>query len=273
MIYDLHTHSNFSDGALSPAALVKRAVENRVDVLAITDHDCISACHIDPAAGKDIRLIHGIELSTQWENTGIHVVGLDFDPTSDAIQQAAELQTAARQQRAIQIAERLEKQGIVNALAGATGYAPKGYLGRPHFAQHIVAIGKAKNMQAAFKLYLASGQAGDVKKHWADLAQTVEWIRAAQGIPVLAHPLKYSLTRTKLKRLLTEFKQLGGLGVEVVCGQQTQEQTSSMAALCNELDLLASCGSDFHSPQTHWAELGRFQPLPAGITPVWERFR
>jgi predicted metal-dependent phosphoesterase TrpH len=272
VIYDLHTHSNFSDGALSPAELVERAVANRVDVLAITDHDCISACHADPGAGRNIRLIHGIELSTQWENTGIHVVGLDFDPHSGAIQQAAEQQTAARQQRAMQIAERLEQQGVSNALAGAAAYAPLAYLGRPHFARHIVAIGKAKTLQAAFKTYLASGKAGDVKKHWADLAQCIEWIRAANGIPVLAHPLKYSLTRSKLKRLLTTFRQLGGLGIEVVCGQQSPEQTRDMATLCKELELLASCGSDFHSPETHWAELGRFQPLPAGLTPVWERF-
>ena len=273
MIYDLHSHSNFSDGALSPAGLVERAVEYRVDVLAITDHDCISACHTIPPAGTNIRLIHGIELSTQWENMGIHVVGLDFDPDSDAMQQAAEQQTAARQRRAMQIAERLEQQGITNALAGAAAYSPGPFLGRPHFARHIVAIGKAKTLQDAFKSYLANGKAGDVKKHWANLAQTIEWIRAAQGIPVLAHPLKYSLTRSKLKRLLTTFKQLGGLGVEVVCGQQTPDQTRAMAALCKELELLASCGSDFHSPETHWAELGRFQPLPAGLTPIWERFR
>lgn len=273
MIYDLHCHSNYSDGALSPVELVQRAIENQVDVLAITDHDCISASHADAATGRNIRLIDGIELSTQWENTGIHVVGLDFDPHSDAIREAAEQQTAARLQRAVQIAERLEQQGIPDALAGAAAYAPGTYLGRPHFARHIVAIGKAKTLQAAFKTYLASGKAGDVKKHWADLAQCIEWIRAANGIPVLAHPLKYSLTRSKLKRLLTTFSQLGGLGVEVVCGQQTPDQTRDMAKLCKELDLLASCGSDFHSPETHWAELGRFQPLPAGLTPVWERFR
>lgn len=272
MIYDLHTHSHFSDGTLSPAELVQRAVENEVDVLAITDHDCIDACHADVATGSGIRLVHGIELSTQWESTGIHVVGLDFDPHSEIIRQAAEQQSAARRQRAEQIAERLEKQGIADALDGATAHASGSYLGRPHFAQHIVATGKAKNLQAAFKQYLAAGKAGDVKHHWADLAQTIAWIRAAKGVPVLAHPLKYSLTRSKLKRLLQAFKSLGGQGVEVVSGQQTPDQTHRMGALCHELQLLASCGSDFHSPGSLWAELGRFPPLPAGLTPVWSQF-
>ncbi len=275
MIYDLHTHTHFSDGALSPKDLVARAIEQRVDVLAITDHDTLAAwpeATIATAATANIRLVHGIELSTSWENTGIHVLGLNFDISSPAIQQAADSQTAARHQRAKQIAANLEKHGITDSFAGASAFAPEGYLGRPHFAQHIVACGKAKTMQLAFKHYLAAGKAGDVKKMWADLAQVINWIRVANGIAVLAHPLKYKLTGSKLKRLLQEFKSLGGQGMEVVSGQQLPEQTRHMSDLCQDLDLLASCGSDFHSPDARWAELGKFQPLPAGIKPVWESF-
>lgn len=272
MIFDLHTHSTFSDGTLSPADLISRAVGKRVDVLAITDHDTVAACQHIAAAGQDIRLITGIEFSTHWENTGIHVLGLNFDVQSPDIQQAAVTQTAARHQRAKQIAINLEKQGISNAFAGASSYTPGGYLGRPHFAQHIVAIGKARNMQAAFKKYLAAGQPGDVRKTWAELPEIIDWIRAAGGMPVLAHPLKYGFTSSKLKRLLQTFQQLGGQGMEVVSGQQTPEQTRRMSSLCSELDLLASCGSDFHSPETHWAELGRFAPQPANLRPVWDSF-
>jgi predicted metal-dependent phosphoesterase TrpH len=272
LIFDLHTHSNLSDGALPPAELLARAAEKRVNVLAITDHDTITSGYESVAKVHDIRLIAGIELSTQWENTGIHVVGLNFEVQSPVMQQAAVSQTAARLRRAQLIAVNLEKQGISNAYAGAAAFAPGGYIGRPHFAQHIVASGKAKTMQAAFKKYLATGQAGDVKKTWADLPQIVAWILGANGIPVLAHPLKYPLTRSKLKRLLHEFKQWGGQGMEVVSGQQTPEQTRDMGKLCTELDLLASCGSDFHSPDARWAELGKFSPLPAGLTPVWDRF-
>ncbi len=272
MIFDLHTHSNFSDGALSPADLISRAVQKRVDVLAITDHDTVAACQQKAAAGQNIKLIPGIEFSTQWENSSIHVLGLNFDVHSLVIQQAADAQTHARHQRAKQIAINLEKQGISDAYAGACSYAPRGYLGRPHFAQHIVAIGQARNMQAAFKKYLAAGQPGDVRKTWAELPQIIDWIRAAKGIAVLAHPLKYCFTGSKLKRLLQTFKELGGQGMEVVSGQQTPEQTRHMSRLCSELDLLASCGSDFHSADTHWAELGRFSPLPADLRPVWDSF-
>jgi len=107
---------------------------------------------------------------------------------------------------------------------------------------------------------------------WAGLSQVIEWIRAGKGIPVLAHPLKYALTRSKLKRLLQAFRQQGGQAMEVVSGQQTADQTRDMAKLCTEMGLLASCGSDFHSPDARWAELGRFTPLPAGLTPVWDIF-
>lgn len=252
--------------------MIARAIEKRVDVLAITDHDTLAAWPEATAASAGITLIHGIELSTLWENTGIHVLGLNFDINSPAIRQAAERQTTSRHLRAKQIAINLEKQGIPDALAGACSFAPGDYLGRPHFARHIVATGKAKTMQLAFKNYLAKGKAGDVKKTWAELAQVIKWIRAANGIAVLAHPLKYKLTGSKLKRLLQEFKSLGGKGMEVVSGQQTADQTRHMGALSKELGLLASCGSDFHSPATRWTELGKFQPLPAGLKPVWECF-
>ena len=127
-------------------------------------------------------------------------------------------------------------------------------------------------MQAAFKKYLGDGKTGDVKQHWADLPQIIEWIRDANGIAVLAHPLKYKLTRTKLKRLVDSFIQAGGQGMEVISGQQSPQHTREMGQLCADRDLLASCGSDFHMPGKVWAELGGFSALPADLTPVWDRF-
>ena len=181
-------------------------------------------------------------------------------------------QTDARMQRARQISENLEKKGIDDAFAGAKKLANGSYIGRPHFAQHVINIGKARDMQAAFKQYLGDGKVGDVRQHWADLARIIEWIRDANGIAVLAHPLKYKLTRTKLKRFLADFIELGGEGMEVISGQQTVQQTSGMAQVCVELNLLASCGSDFHMPGKHWAELGAFSSLSPRLTPVWDRF-
>ncbi len=272
MIFDLHSHTTFSDGVLTPQQLILRAEEKNVDVLAITDHDTINAYHELPEQHGKPRLVTGIELSTQWENNGIHILGLNFDVDSDAINAAARSQTDARLRRAMLIAEKLEKQGIEDAFNGAKELSIDGYIGRPHFAQYLVNIGKVDSMQAAFKRYLGAGKAGDVKHLWAELTQIVQWIRDANGIAVLAHPMKYKLTRTKLKRFLDVFLRAGGQGIEVVSGQQLPQQTTAMAQLCEQKGLLASCGSDFHAPGRPWSELGVFASLPQNVTPVWDRF-
>ena len=272
MIFDLHSHTTFSDGTLTPRELILRAAEKGVNVLAITDHDTLDAYQESLVVPDNIKLVAGIELSTQLDNTGIHVLGLNIDLASDAINAAAKFQSDSRLERARIIGHKLEKKGIEKAFAGARKLSRGGYIGRPHFAQYIINIGKASSMQVAFKKYLGDGKAGDVKQHWAELPRIIQWIRDANGIAVLAHPLKYKLTRTRLKRLIDRFIQAGGQGIEVVSGQQLPYQTKEMAQLCEQKNLLASCGSDFHSPGKHWAELGVFPSLPGNVTPVWDRF-
>ncbi|MBT8047061.1 MAG: PHP domain-containing protein [Xanthomonadales bacterium] len=272
MNIDLHSHTACSDGALNPAALIQRAVENGVETLAITDHDTVDAYRDLGPHEESVALIAGIEFSTQWEHTGIHVLGLNIDLDSDAIRTGVRFQSKARLERAQRIGANLEKQGIRDAFDGAARHSAGHYIGRPHFAQYLVESGQVKSMQAAFKKYLGDGKAGDVRQHWADLPQVIQWIRDANGIAVLAHPLKYKMTRTRLKRLLEAFVREGGQGLEVVSGKQLPHQTAGMAQLCAENEMLASCGSDFHEPGRVWAELGRFPPLPGRLTPVWERF-
>lgn len=272
MIFDLHSHTTLSDGNLKPHELISRAVEKGVDALAITDHDTIDAYREIPLTHDQLKLVPGIELSTQWGSNGIHVLGLNIDLESDAINTAARMQSDARLQRARQIAERLEKKGIKGTFEGASKLSAGSYIGRPHFARHLINIGKSDSMSTAFKKYMGDGKAGDVKQHWAELPQIIQWIRDANGIAVLAHPLKYKLTRTRLKRLLDCFIEAGGQGMEVVSGKQLPDQMKDMAELCEQKNLLASCGSDFHMPGKHWAELGAIAPLPRNVIPVWDRF-
>jgi predicted metal-dependent phosphoesterase TrpH len=272
MLFDLHSHTRCSDGSLSPSELLARAAEHAVDALAITDHDTLEAYRDLSPQPASIRLVAGIEFSTQWESTGIHVLGLDIDPSSDAVQAGVLYQTAARRERAARIGEILGKMGVPDAFAGAEALSQGGYIGRPHFAQYLVDIGRARSMEEAFRKFVGDGKAGDVRQHWADLPQVVQWIREAGGIAVLAHPLKYKMTRTRLKRLLADFIHAGGQGMEVVSGQQQPQMTASMGQLCEQMKLLASCVSDFHQTGTCWAELGRFPALPRNVTPVWEWF-
>lgn len=272
MIFDLHSHTTFSDGALTPRELLARADEKGVDVLAITDHDTTDAFDDLPSDNHQVSLVPGIEFSTQWNKTGVHVIGLNIDPGSDAMSHGVRYQSNARLQRARLIGERLRKKGIKDAFEGAARLSAGSYIGRPHFARHLVNTGRVDSIQAAFKKYMGDGKVGDIKQHWADLPQVIRWIRDANGVAVLAHPLKYKMTRTRLKKLIVDFIDQGGQGIEVISGQQQPQQTRDMAQLCVQHELLASCGSDFHRPDSPWAELGAFSPLPGNVRPVWDSF-
>ena len=272
MVFDLHSHTTFSDGGLSPADLIQRAVEYKVDTLAITDHDTVSAHHVLPDEIDGITIIPGIEYSTRWLSQGIHILGLNIDVKSQATSAGVAFQSGARAQRAQRIGEALEKKGIPNAFAQAQQLAGDGVVCRPHFARYLVDSGVVESTQEAFKKYLGDGKAGNVKQHWAEMSQIIEWIREAGGIAVLAHPLKYKLSGMKLKRLLDDFIGAGGEGLEVISGKQLAHYTTGLANICQQKGLLASCGSDFHAPGLSWAELGSFATLPSKLEPVWSRF-
>lgn len=272
MIFDLHCHTHFSDGVLSPEALVARAKERGVTVLAITDHDTIAALEIAQKAALDsgINLITGIEFSSQWGKGGVHIVGLGVDVNSSELIAAVELQEQARKARALAIADRLSKAGFPGALEGAQAIAGDAALGRPHFAQYLVTIGAVKNINAAFKKYLGTGKPADVKYQWPLMEQVITWIHAAGGLAVLAHPIKYELTRTKMCALIDSFVAAGGDALEVISGLQPAAVTEDLIRIANERSLHASCGSDFHFPDQPWQELGSFGKLPAHAKPVWE---
>lgn len=273
MNVDLHCHTTVSDGTLNPCELVSLAVERQLDMLAITDHDSIDCYQQIDTSGHNFSLITGIEFSTTWQNRSVHIVGLNIDLDNQALLQGVLQQTLARDQRAIKIAERLERLGFKNSLKGARAFSNGGQIGRPHFAQHLVKINAVVSIQQAFNKYLGSGKAGDIKEHWASLEDVVGWIRGAGGVAVLAHPTKYKMTRTKLCSLLEDFIDAGGEAMEVISGSQTPSITKSMAELCNKYKLLASCGSDFHSLGQPWSSLGHVSELPASCVPVWTRWQ
>ncbi len=272
MIFDLHCHTNCSDGSLSPQALVMRAKEKGVSVLSITDHDTIAGLQMAEVAALEVglKLIPGIEFSSQWARGSIHILGLNIDTKNEQLQAAIIAQTSAREQRSVQIAEKLRKLGIENALEGARVYAGDAILARPHFAQFLIAKGYAKDMNTAFKKYLGQGKPADVKYQWPEMQQVIGWIKAAGGFAVLAHPAKYELTRTKLCQLVSEFAELGGDAIEVISGLQPKPMTDDLIRIANQYNLYASCGSDFHQPNQPWQELGSFGPLPEKAKPIWQ---
>ncbi|PID55040.1 MAG: phosphatase [Gammaproteobacteria bacterium] len=274
MLVDLHTHTTASDGALSPVELIERAEKAAVRHLAITDHDTVSGYQAArawcSANDCELNLWSGVEYSCQSHGATIHVVGLGMDCEHPAMLAGLSVLAGAREARCEVIAERLAKKGIEGALVGARAHADGAQIGRPHFAKFLVADGHVPDETAAFKHYLGAGKLGDVKAFWPELDQVIEWIVAAGGVAVLAHPLKYRFTASKLKRLLAEFVAAGGQAVEVLSGRQSVQDFDRLLRLAREFKLLVSVGSDFHRDARYSADIGVDVSALAAHGTVWD---
>lgn len=272
LLADLHSHTNCSDGQLTPDQLLIAASEAGVELFSITDHDSLQAYReISLEVPLGMELVVGIELSCIWRKLNLHLVGLNLDPDSASMIEAEREQGQARATRFETIIARLQKAGLQidrGRLTQDAGPCP----GRPHIAKYLVETGQLKSESQAFDRYLGQGKIGDVKECWPDMSQAINWIVEAGGVAVLAHPIKYGLTRSKLMELATEFKDLGGQAIEIISGQQNPQHTRLMMQVAERFELLGSTGSDFHKPGQPWASLGRASPLPTGVKPVWSLF-
>ena len=270
--YDLHCHSTASDGLLAPAELVRRAAGNGVDILALTDHDEISGLAEARARAAELglRFVDGVEVSVSWGGISIHIVGLNIDPGNAQLQQGLQAIRQGRSERAKKMALDLARAGIPGSLEGAYAFVDNpNLIGRTHFARFLVEKRYVSDVKSAFQHYLVSGKPGYVPHQWATLEEALAYIRAGGGIAVVAHPGRYKLTRTEMRRFLGEFKDGGGAGIEVITSSHTGEQYLEYAFLANEFGLLASRGSDFHGPGESRVDLGKLPNLAADLKPVW----
>ncbi|MAD74086.1 MAG: phosphatase [Rheinheimera sp.] len=275
MKFDLHSHTHCSDGVLSPAELVLRAIERGVDALAITDHDTVAGLTPARAAISEhqlpLQLVNGVEISTRWQQLEIHIVGLNINPDCPLFLSRLASQQQRRLERAEEMARRLEKSQIPDVMPAVLALANGAAITRTHFARHLVNIGKASSINNVFKKYLGRGKTGYVPSNWVEMADAVKWIHDAGGVAVLAHPLKYQLTTKWVKRLAEQFAAAGGDAIEIISPQQTPVQKRELWALCQLHGLTASVGSDFHQ-QTSWNDLGKNLYLTDDVTPVWHNW-
>ena len=277
MLVDLHMHSTASDGALAPGELMARAAAAGIDLVALTDHDGVDGLAESQAAAAQLGMnwVSGVELSAQWQGHTVHVLGYGFDVQSPVLLEALAAVRDGRRQRAEQIATRLAAKRMPGALEGAlaiqqaTGSDLGSPPARPHFADWMVQAGYVRDRAEAFRKWLGAGKLGDIKQHWPELSEAVQQLRDAGGIAVLAHPWHYGFTRARLRRLLRDFAEAGGRGIEVSNGKQNPEHVAVLARMSIELGFLASCGSDFHHPDAPWMALGAMTPLPEGCSPLW----
>lgn len=269
--YDLHSHSTASDGTLFPAELVRHAQASGVEVLALTDHDDLSgiAEAQRAARGTGLVLVPGVEISVTWQGRTVHLVGLSVDPLNETLSAGLARLREFRDWRAREMGRRLEKHRVPDAYAGARALAAGNAVSRTHFARYLVEQGFSSDVRSVFRHFLKPNKPGYVPGQWAELAEAVGWITGAGGQAVLAHPARYDLTATKLRRLLAEFVECGGEALEVVSGSHSRDDAINMARYAGDFELLASAGSDYHGPENPWVELGRLAPLPEGCVPVW----
>jgi len=268
---DLHSHSTVSDGTLTPTELVERAFEKGVKVFALTDHDATEGLKEAALVAKKLGMafVPGIELSVTWSHQTFHIVGLGIDPDDVTLNNGLKTLREFRGRRGEEIAAKLEKKGLVKPLEGAKKFANGEILSRTHFARYLIEQGKAKDIKRVFKRYLVKGKPGYVAGNWASLEDALSWIHGAGGLAVIAHPARYKISATRLRQLITEFKELGGIGFEAISGSHSPEEEDRMARLANQFELYISKGSDFHSPDNVYRELGYLPDVPAGSTPIW----
>ena len=198
------------------------------------------------------------------------MLALWVDAKTPALIALLEQQAGVRDIRAEKIDQRLQKCGIQGALAGAKAQAAGAVLSRPHFARFLVEAGYCAKESQAYKRWLGKGKVADVPCEWPAMGEVIDVIHQAGGLAVLAHPNKYGLTRTIIDKLMADFKALSGDAIELISGKQEQSITDSLGRLAKKHGLACSLGSDFHSPDQVWADIGCIDSLPIDIQPVWQ---
>lgn len=270
---DLHCHSTVSDGLLAPADVVRRAKQNGVELLALTDHDEMGGLSEAAATSRDIDLkfVNGVEVSISWgDDQTVHIVALGVDPTNEVLQQGLHQVRSGRDSRAARMAAELDKAGIHGSYEGALRHAGNPALvSRSHFARYIVEQGHTKDVKSVFDYWLAKGKPGYVEHSWATLEDALSWIHGAGGVAVIAHPGRYRLSGAERHELFSRFKELGGQAIEVLSGSQQDTDIREFSRVAREFGFLASSGSDFHGVGESRVDLGKMPNLPHGVTPVW----
>ena len=265
---DLHMHTTYSDGSLSPYELLKKAKSVGLDIVSITDHDSVSGIDEAVEIGKefDVQVIAGMELSASYKNTEIHILGYFMDYHNKVLQETLAVFREKRLRRVERIVDKLNRMNIPltveSVLANATGDS----VGRPHIANALVNGGHAQSYHQAFNKYIGDGRPAFEKKPDCSPEETVALIADAGGLSFLAHP-----GRTVSEELLFQLINAGLDGIEVVHPSHTQEHISYYRGIVNEYCLLESGGSDFHGGMKNDDHLFGRVSIPVSTVDIMRR--
>ncbi|WP_144393606.1 PHP domain-containing protein [Pleionea sediminis] len=268
---DLHCHTHYSDGSLCVDQLLSHVVENGVKTLAITDHDSIGA-HLEiaeRALQTPCEIIPGVEISCQFGNREIHVVGLQIDINNQDLNRFLSNQQRYRRQRLSAFAEKLEALGIDGVSEAVAGLSPESVT-RTHLSQILVSLGAAPDSNRVFKRLIGRKGKAYVAAEWPDLQEVVEVISKAGGHAIIAHPGRYQLARRQLKELISQFVAAGGQGIELAYPNADPALIRWLSEQAIAAGLHGSQGADFHNPEWRWVKPGHFAPMPSNVQPIWE---
>ena len=265
MVLDLHTHSTCSDGSASPQEIINQAVEKGCEYISITDHDNFDHLSHLQDIPENIKYITGVEISAEHKKT-LHILGYGFDPEYKELKDTLTSLVEARRERNVSMLKKMAEHGFHLTMDELIAESKGGTVGRPHFANLMVAKGYVEYYQQAFDKYLAKGQPLYMDKFRLDPKVAIELILAAGGIPVLAHPYQTDLSPQKLEDLIKELKSYGLKGIEIYYSQHSKEQIKEYLHYAKKYDLLVTAGSDFHGSIKPEIEIGmnapRVQILP-----------
>ncbi len=247
-IIDLHTHSTASDGSFTPSELAREAARAGVAAIALTDHDSVSGIAEITAAGEEcgLEVIAGVELSTEYENEEVHVVGLFIDPENEALRGQLRRFVENRDNRNVQIIEKLAEAGFSITPEAVYEANPDSVVARPHIARYLVATGQAADVAEVFDRYIAAGKPCYVERYKITPVEAVHLIHEAGGLAILAHPCLYKLPRETLLYMITELKEAGLDGIEALYSRNEGTDEEEYLKIARDFDLLVSGGSDFH---------------------------
>ncbi len=266
---DLHTHSTASDGLLTPTELVQQAHEAGLDLIGLVDHDTTGGLVEAQAAGarQGVAIIPGVEINTDLRGGGeAHVLGYYLSPDDPSLVASLGALRDARERRGERMANRLRDAGFniswqrVRELAG-------GAVGRPHVARALIEAGYARDVSDAFARYLSKGKVGFVPRYKLAPEDAIRIIRAARGVPALAHP---GYVPHLEERVLPELVEAGLEGLECYYGQYDDATVTRLLALARRFGLIATGGSDYHGPNMPPTPLGGHHVPPEVATRLWE---
>jgi len=255
---DLHCHSTFSDGSLTPEHLVDEGLQAGLSALALTDHDTVAGLPRFMAAGADkpIRPVPGVELSVDCSSGVMHMLGYWMDVHNLELVRQLEWIRDARTMRNRTMLEKLNELGLAMTWEEVQAVAGEDVVGRPHFAQVMLRKGYARDKNEVFDKWLGNGKPAYVDRARLTAENAVALIRGAGGVAVLAHPYSLRIGKEALAALLGELAAAGLAGVECYYSEHSADLTREYLALADKAGLVPTGGSDYHGEVTPGVRLG-----------------